>query len=176
MPGEELTRWTVRLALVAYFSGCALLLNPALFRLTAKDAAPEKRPRLALACWTAACLLLWIHVGCAFQYFHDWSQSEAVAHTKRQTAAVVGIAFGAGVYVNYVVLAVWTADVLWWWRNPNAYASRSHWITMSVHAFLAFILFNAAVVFEAGPVRWLSALGFCVLALLWIRPALWPVS
>ena len=130
--------------------------------------------RLTRALWTWACVWLWIHVACAFHFVHHWSQSEAVAHTARQTEAVVGRAFGVGTYVNYVVMALWTIDVAWWWIDPLSHAGRSRWIDRGWQAFLAFIVFNAAVVFESGPVRWGSQLGFGVLGWLWWP--LWPLS
>ena len=40
--------------------------------------------------------------------------------TARQTAAVYGVAWGGGVYVNYLFVGVWLAELLWWRVDPAA--------------------------------------------------------
>jgi hypothetical protein len=112
--------------------------------------------RLARWLWTAACALLWIHVACAFHFRHHWSHAEAYDHTARQTAEFVGLEWGGGVYLNYLLLLVWTGDVLWWWIEPGGYRRRPAFVGWLVNGFVAFMAFNAAVVFASGPLRWLS--------------------
>jgi hypothetical protein len=42
----------------------------------------------------------------------------------------------------------------YWWRSGHAgYLGRRRGITLVVHGFLGFIVFNAAVVFVSGPAR-----------------------
>jgi hypothetical protein len=85
---------------------------------------------------------------------------------------VYGLGWGGGLYVNYALLAAWVADVVWWWgRGLDAYRRRPWPLAAAWHAFLVFIVFNATVVFEGGPVRW-AGLGVCLgLCFAWLRAA-----
>src|SRR5262245_13001294 len=139
--GEILTRWTVRIALVCYVAALAL-------RLTG-----QRRSYQRLA-WTAGCLAYLVHVACAFHFNHGWSHAAALAETARQTEEMFGFSWGGGLYFNYVFTAVWILDVLWWWLDPPWYETRPRWIEWSVQGFLAFMFFNATVVFATGPARW----------------------
>jgi hypothetical protein len=125
-------------------------------------------PRLSLArgAWTIGLVVHLVHVGFAFGLGHGWSHTAAVRHVEE-----VG-GFGAGIAVNYLFAAVWTADVIWWCASPGGYAHRPRWIGYAVHSFLAFTAFNATVVFGSGPVRVAGGAAFAMLAgLLWARRA-----
>jgi hypothetical protein len=56
--------------------------------------------------------------------------------------------------------------VIWIWWSPQIYRRRPRWISVSIHSFMAFLFFNATMVFGSGPVRWL---GLTVTAALGIR-------
>lgn len=148
--GELLTRWTVRLALILYALALALRWSA--------------RGRLARMAWTAGCLAFVLHVLCAFHFSHHWSHADAHAVTAQRTADVIGWHWGGGLYANYVFTLIWLADGVSWWCGRRSYESRSRVIEWSVHIFLAFMVFNAAVVFAEGPTRWVS-LGVCLLLL-----------
>lgn len=155
MPSEELTRWTIRLALCGYlgriFIGLLAVKRPAL-------------SHLARWFWTVGCILLGAHIACAFQFYHHWSHSVAYEHTARESLEKVGVNWGGGIWFNYLFLALWTVDTCWWWASEKSYVCRPQWISIALHAYLAFIAFNATVVFETGPVRWLGVLAtFAVL-------------
>ena len=153
--GELLTRWTVRLALALY--ALSLILH---------WSARGRRSRLAAArwAWSAGCLAFLLHVFCAFQFYHHWSHADAHAVTARRTAEVVGWNWGGGLYANYIFALVWLADAVNWWRGLEHYENRPRILTGSVRGFLAFMIFNATVVFAEGAVRWLS-LGTCLFLL-----------
>jgi hypothetical protein len=112
---------------------------------------------IARAWWVAGWGFALVHTVVVFQLF-EWSHAAAVAHTER------GSGFGAGVYVNYLFLAVWTADVVWLCTAPRSYQRRPRWVAAAVHGFLAFVVFNAAVVYGTGFPRWFAAAGFGWLA------------
>jgi hypothetical protein len=145
--GELLTYGTIRGALVLY--GAALVA-------LARHRGATYCGRWPRILWTAAYLLLLVHVGLAFAVFHDWSHAAAYCFTAQETAAVVGLDWGGGLYVNYLFLLVWTADVAWWWLAAAAYQRRAGWLTALIHGFLLFIWFQASVVFAAGISRGLG--------------------
>ena len=135
-----LTLWTIRISAALYVTATALWI--------VKRDAPARRA------WTAACLLYLGHAIAAFHFYHSWSHAHAYRETARQTAEVFGILWGGGIYFNYVFSALWLADVCWWWRGLAAYRSRPRWIAATVESFIAFMFFNATVVFGRGWVRW----------------------
>jgi hypothetical protein len=106
--------------------------------------------------WTAACVLLWIHVACAFQMAHHWNHAAAYEHTARQTAQIVGLDWGGGIYFNYLLMIVWAGDAAWWWLAPQSFRDRPPAIGMILCSFVAFMAINAAVIFASGALRWLA--------------------
>jgi len=144
------TRWTIWIALALYVA--ALGARPA--------------PRLRQWAWTLGCLFYLAHVAAAFHFYHHWSHAAAYQHTARRTAEVMGLDWGGGLYWNYAFTLVWLGDVIWTWfglRWPP-------WAGAAVPGFLAFMAFNATVVFGTGPIRWLGLAGTVLLgAIHWRR-------
>jgi hypothetical protein len=104
--------------------------------------------------WTGGWLFFLVHVACAFEFYHDWSHAGAYRSTARETAEVVGLNWGGGLYANYAFALVWLADVCWWWLRRESYVARPRAAEWIVHGFLGFIALNATVVFGAGMIRW----------------------
>src|SRR5262249_39048481 len=142
--GDDLTRFTVRLALLYYGVAASfqLLLRPADWL------ARSVLGRLARWCWTLGWLAYLIHLAMAFHYYHHWSHANAV----KPTHDVSGV--GEGIYVSHLFTLAWTADVVWWWRRPEGYAVRPPWVGWLLHGFMLFMIFNATVVYEHGLIRW----------------------
>jgi hypothetical protein len=166
--GELLTRSTVWISIVAYTIGCVV------FATARRQPEADRWTRLA---WTTGCAALVAHFICAFQLYHDWRHESAYIETARQTAQVFAIKWGGGLFINYAVATLWTADVTsWWLAGLSSYRRRPWWLTLSWHSFLIFIIFNATVVFKDGPARWIGLLVCLTLILSWIlvrrrRPA-----
>jgi hypothetical protein len=162
--GDDLTRYTVRLALVYYALAVGLMLRLA----PSERPASSGRGRLARWCWTLAWATYLIHLGMAFHHYHHWSHSDAVAHTEEVSG------FGPGIWFSHLFTLVWTVDVAWWWLLPARHAERSPWWDRLLHGYMAFIIFNATVVYEDGPIRWAGLALFAVLAMLvasrWLLP------
>jgi hypothetical protein len=162
--GELLTRLTIWLTLLVYGLGATLFW-----------ATPGRQQldRHARRLWTLGCFTMLAHVGLAIHFYHGWQHASIVRETARQTADVVGVYWGGGVYFNYLLLLGWVADTLWWWtRGLDAYRRRSPGLTALWHGFLLFMFFNATVVFKTGVMRWLG-LALCVcLAVFWWRAAI----
>jgi hypothetical protein len=116
------------------------------------------RGKAARAFWTAGAALLVVHSLAVFHYIHRWSQDAALEHTARQTAALTGLDWGGGLYVNYAFIALWVLDALQWWRDRPAYERRSGAASDAMLAIFLFMFINAGIVFAQGPARWLGLL------------------
>ena len=139
--GVDPVRATAIVATAAYATGVCLLTR-----------APASRA--ARIVWLCAWGVALGHTLTAFGVAHHWSHAAAVAHTE----AVSG--YGFGVTVNEAFLLVWLIDAGWRLRRPPP-----RWWTVSAHGFLAFIVFNAAVVFGSWPARVMGLA--CVAAWVW---------
>jgi hypothetical protein len=124
----------------------------------------ERRIRLL---WTAAALLTVAHAAAAFHGRHNWSHAAAYRDTAVQTAAVTGLHWGGGLFVNYAFLLVWTADVAWSWLSPHSYRRRPAILSAGIHAFVFFMFANGAVVFATGPIRLLGLAAMLAVAWAW---------
>jgi hypothetical protein len=133
-----------------------------------------RKSRTAPWFWTLGFLFYLAHVISAFGFQYDWSHRAAYAETARQTAERFKIRWGGGLYFNYAFTAIWAADVCWMWGQAAGYGRRRRWVKVAVHGFLAFMFFNATVVFASGWVRWLAAGCTVALAILSIRAAASP--
>ncbi|MBI5758776.1 MAG: hypothetical protein HZA46_09680 [Planctomycetales bacterium] len=149
MFGDLLIRWTIRLSLAAYVGRLGLrIVNPG-----SDHAGPW---RIARGLWSAGCVLSWLHVVAAFHFEHHWSQTAAWEQTARETAAVIGLNWGGGIFFNYAFLLAWAFDTGWWWLSPGTYARRPNALSWLIDGYLAFIAFNATVVFKTGWLRWVA--------------------
>lgn len=123
----------------------------------------------ARAAWTLGCAALLVHTALAFNFYHGWSHAEAYGDTARQTGEATGFAWGGGLYFNYALLALWLADVAWWWlRGVDSYRRRPRVVVAAWQAFLLFMFFNAAVVFARGAGRWAGLGVFVLLGVAWL--------
>lgn len=159
-PGEILTRWTIRIALAFY----AVAMTGWLW-----GGQRRRWQWLAGCAWTAGCLLYLGHVASAFHFYHGWSHAAAYRETARQTAELFGWHWGGGLYFNYAFTLAWVADVVRWWQGGTRYPRRARVLGAALHVFMAFMVFNATVVFETGPMRWLGLLAALGLVVLWRR-------
>jgi hypothetical protein len=157
--GELLIRGAIWASLLAW--GAAEWL-----RLGAPRAAP---PRQARAAWTAGGAFAAVHVAAGFHFRHGWSHEAAFQDTARQTEAVLGVAFGGGLWFNYAFLAIWAADAAWWWVRPAGFAARPAALDRAVRGYVAFIFVNGALVFPHGLVRLLGTAVLLALAVAWYR-------
>ena len=108
--------------------------------------------------WLFAAVTMLCHSAVAMGVAHGWSHSHALAHTQEFSG------FGPGLYVSYAVVAVWLFDAVAGacglpWR-------RLHTLT---RGFVAFVVFNATVVYGTWPGKVLGLTAFGVLVAVWWR-------
>ena len=142
-PADLVTRLTARVAVLFWGLAVAALLL--------------RRRAFARAAWTVGAATFLVHVATAFDRVHLWSHAAAYQHV----AAVSG--FGPGVFVSYAFTILWVADAAWWWLDRPGYDARPAWLDLSLHGFIAFVVFNGTVVYEAGFIRWAGVTLFALL-------------
>jgi hypothetical protein len=130
----------------------------ALIAYTAGEWGRLRTPRApwARVVWTAGALLYAAHVAAAFTLVYRWSHAAAYAHTARQTADFFGIDSGSGIWVNYAFTVLWLVEAIWWWTAPPSYLARPRGVELAVRAAFLFMIVNGAVVFVAGPAKWMG--------------------
>jgi len=111
--------------------------------------------------WTVGGLLCLVHTGVALHFAHGWNQSAAYEYVRRRTFEATGWSTGIGLVMNYLFLLAWGIDLLLWWRD-DAWPDRRA-LFWSVQGFLAFLIFQATVVF--GPPFWQPLAAVLFLAL-----------
>ena len=119
--------------------------------------------------WTVGALAALGHSAAAFHVHYGWSHGAALSETARQTAAVTGLDWGGGLYINYLFLALWTADAGWWWLRPVTFDRRPKALDRAVRAFLLFMFVNGAVVFAKGPIRAVGTAAVLAVLAAWYR-------
>ena len=149
MPDGALIRATIVMATICYAAAEWLRLRrPAAWRVSR-------------GLWTIGALSIIVHAAAAFHYRYGWSHTYAIHATAEDTAAVTGIEWGGGLYINYAFVALWTVDAAWWWLGAASYAARRRALSVAVSAVFLFMFLNGVVVFAHGPMRWFGAV--CVL-------------
>jgi len=109
--------------------------------------------RVARWIWTAGIALAAAHVVLAFALIYARNHEAAVAATMRQTIDRFGWGWRGAIYVNYVFLSMWFADVCWWWLAPASHASRPLRVETLRLVLFTFMFMNGAIVFASGTGR-----------------------
>ena len=146
-----------------------LTIWTALLLYVAGEYGRTRRPVAAWArpVWLLGAAAYLAHVAAAFATHHGWSHAAAYAYTASRTEALLGLAWGGGLWVNYAFTVLWTAEALWWRMRPASYARRSRvWMPAVRGAFL-FMIVNGAVVFVDGAGRWLGVAIVAALLAIW---------
>lgn len=117
--------------------------------------------------WTAGLLLYLTHIVFAFDAFYDWSHHVAMEITAKETAAVIGLETGFGLWMNYAFGLILALDVWQQWRaGTRRFAVAIDWIVI-------FMIVNGAIIFADGITRLYGAgLVLAVIALRWRRRGL----
>jgi hypothetical protein len=141
LTSRTLVRATMLVATLAWAGGEALMRRPG------------RLDELARSTWTAGVVLACLHVFLAFYLVYGWDHEAAVAATVQQSAGRFGTGWRGAIYLNYLFVMLWLADVCWWWIRPAAHRSRPIWIERTRFLLFAFMFVNGAIVFAAGAGR-----------------------
>lgn len=167
-----LVAWTIRVALLFMFATFALrLLEPHGVPQSGnvENEFSDSFDNAEKHAWLLGSFFLLLHAMATMLLVHRGSHLAAVEDTAQQTEALLGVAVGVGIYFNYVFVAVWLVDALWWIASSSSYRSRSRWWNRLIYGYLIFIAINGAIVFESGIVRWAALAGAVVLLGLMFR-------
>ena len=80
---------------------------------------------------------------------------------------MIGVRRGEGLWVNYVFSLAWLIDCGRLTRANLSQQITSPRLDIAIHLFMAFIVFNATVVFGPNLYRWLAAPVAIVFVVLW---------
>ena len=147
----------------------ALTIWTALLLYTAGEYGRTRRPAATWArpVWLLGAAAYLAHVAAAFATYHGWSHAAAYAHTAARTEALLGLAWGGGLWVNYAFTVLWIGEALRWGMSPDSYARRSRACMTVVRGAFLFMIVNGAVVFVDGPGRWLGVAIAAALVAIW---------
>jgi hypothetical protein len=126
-------------------------------------------PGWAWPLWSAGAALAVAHTLLVFASRYGWEHERALQFTAAQTSAVFGLDWSGGLYVNYLFIAVWIGDAIWWRWRPSRYPLRPPHVTALLRVFYFVVLLNATVVFVAAARRPLGVLLMAILVVMWTR-------
>ena len=155
-------RWTVRLAVASVFLRAILRL-----RYRARDSISLSTAECCL--WGVGCLAYLSHVVLAFHFVHRWSHDDAWRHTANETARLIGIQRGDGLWANYAFTVIWILDLVRLIVARISGRPTSSKTDMAIFFAFAFMVFNATVVFGPAFYRWLAIPAFLWMLLAWRR-------
>ena len=159
---EAIVRGTILIAVGLFF-----------FTLLSRLACRPRLSKVAKGTWTVGLGFYIAHVLSAFAVFHGWSHQAAYAYTAAETARLIGVAWGGGIYFNHGFTMLWIVDAVWWWIWPTHYGSRGRRYDVAVMVAMLLMVFQATVVFANGPARWFGAAGTLAAVILALARRRW---
>lgn len=99
---------------------------------------------------TGGLVALAIHAFIAFDNFHNWSHEMAWIAMELRTAEFLPVQSGAAVYLTYLYLALWVAEVLWSWVAFTGWQRRPRWLDWGIQGYLH--LYGAVLILILGGV------------------------
>ncbi len=121
--------------------------------------------------WLVGVALCAVHVTIAMAVHHGWDHEHAIRETMERTAEVYGVGPRAGLYVNYLFVVAWAAEVVWWAAWPILYAGRPPALTWALRAFYFIIIVNGVVIFASPQGRVIGVPLVAYLLWVWARAA-----
>ena len=159
---ESASLWLIRMA---------LLLMVVVFSIELRGG--NRTDRMTASLWLAGAVLALGHGIGTVATFHHGSQTLAFESTAQRTEQLLGIRFGAGLFVNYVFLIVWLVDALMAILLPVRYRRLQRLYVYATDGFLLFIAINGAIVFQTGWSRSIGVISLIFLLMLVIQRRFW---
>ena len=132
----------------------------------------RQRQRLTLSrarwpiAWSAIGIVAGVvHSLIAFDSVYHWDHALAVELTASRAAELYGIAWAGSLYVNYLFLAWWATDTVWWALSPDSFIRRASAIEWLWRLLVLTMVVNGAVIF-ASPTGRIAGVPLTA-ALLW---------
>ena len=94
---------------------------------------------------------------------------KALEFTAKQTFEITGVETGIGLYFNYFFTLTWLCDLLWLKLANQSYENRPRWLSHTIHGFMAFMWFNATVIFGSPIGQLIGGIAFLGLGILWVN-------
>ena len=165
MHSDLLVSVPVWLALAGWFVGSfarAVSYRAVSYRADNCRGVGERAESVYRLAWLFGAAMIVLHILMSYGVVYEWSHRAAVEATAEESERVTGIRAGWGVYVNFLFAAVWLGYSL-----AMVY-DRRRWpgVDRAVFWFTTVIVVSSTVIFEGGAVRWLSVIGFVLLAIL----------
>lgn len=105
--------------------------------------------RWAIAASAIGVVFTSAHILLALGVVYDWDHARAAQVTAERAAGLYGVVWPLSLYVNYVFLAWWLADTLWWWRATSSFLTRSPLIEWAWRLMALTMVVNGAVIFAS---------------------------
>lgn len=118
--------------------------------------------------WMLGFITFVVHFISAFHYKYEWSHAKALEVTAKQTFQITGMETGIGLYFNYFFTLTWLSDLLWLKLANQSYENRPQWLSHTIHGFIAFMWFNATVIFGSLIGQFIGSIAFLGLGSLWV--------
>ncbi|MCU0720771.1 MAG: hypothetical protein MUC83_13765 [Pirellula sp.] len=144
---------------VSIWIACGLWFLGSISRILSRAQQIARLERVYRWTWFLAGIFTWIHVFASYGLVHNWSHSAVLKHTGDESYAVIGLRVPWGVYANFVFAGILSGYSGWMILKKGR---ESAGLDTFVYFFLAFIVFNALVIFKTGPIRWIGLLGFAI--------------
>lgn len=144
---------------VSIWCACGLWFVGAYARSLPRSTSKASFERAYRWSWFGAGLSTWVHIVASYGLVHGWNHESVLKQTGDESFAVVGFRVPWGVYANFVFAAVLLGYSVAMIRTQARITRIDSW----VHLFLAFIVFNAMIVFKTGPIRWAGLIAFTLL-------------
>jgi hypothetical protein len=124
--------------------------------------------------WAIVCSALGVactaaHVLLALGVVYGWDHARAATVTAQRAAQVYGVAWPLSLYVNYVFLAWWLMDTLWWWMDARSFLRRSPVIEWAWRMLAFTMVINGAVIFASTAGRMAGVPLTAALLVVWWR-------
>lgn len=122
-----------------------------------------------IVCSAAGIALTTVHMLLALGIVYGWDHDKAALVTAQRAATVYGVVWPLSLHVNYLFVAWWIGDTLWWWLQPPSFLARPRPIEWAWRLIAFTMVLNGAVIFASPAGRVAGIPLTLALLLVWWR-------